>query len=449
MFKKIIFSFVTLTLMSSQAAFAFQPKEIATYFNGPSVTAITASSANVFLASPVLAGLTEEEKSGVYFEYKETQLMCIEIYPTPEYCLPKKTEVGKTSATLSNLKAETSYTVTYKKNNTINCITTPCPENGFESLSLEFKTKATDGSVSDPSAGQDGSVPLTKYLNFGSRGSEVMALQNMLIKRGYLRAQATGYFGSLTFKAVKDFQAAHNIAAIGLVGPRTRAMFNSMMDMRGAEMFEGAITAYSTACFADGICSVTVGDKKIVTTRGWSQEVVGQVTGIPDFGSIENVVGSHAKVYAKKTDDGYTLYGSTEYYIRITPIFNSKLPSGSAPVGDASALKGTTWSWQKTVMSDGSVVTPQVADKFTITLGADGNLSGTTDCNGFFGGYSLGSDGVLKFGPLASTMMFCDGSQEQVFVAAVQKVVSYSAGTTGSLMLSLTNNEGTIYFVKK
>ncbi len=449
MLKKLLYIVTAATLITSQSAFAFQPKEIATYFNGPSVSAVTSSSAYIFLASPVLAGLTEEEKSGIYFEYNETQQMCIMIYPTPEYCLPKKTEIGKTNVVISNLKPDTSYTVTYKKNNTINCITTPCPENGFVSLSLEFKTKATDSTVSDPSTGSDGSTPLTKYLNLGSRGSEVMALQNMLIKRGYLRAQATGYFGSLTFKAVKDFQAAHNIAAIGLVGPRTRAMFNSMMDMRGTEMFEGAITAYSTACFADGICSVTVGDKKIVTTRGWSQEVVGQVTGIPDFGSIENVVGSHAKVYAKKTDDGYTLYGSKDYYIQITPVFNRKLPSGSTPVGDISALKGTAWSWQKTVMSDGSVVTPKVADKFTITLGTDGNLSGTTDCNGFFGSYSLGSDGVLSFGPLASTMMFCDGSQEQVFVAAVQKVVSYSTDATGSLMLSLANNEGTVYFVKK
>jgi hypothetical protein len=85
----------------------------------------------------------------------------------------------------------------------------------------------------------------------------------------------------------------------------------------GAEKFEGIITAYSTACFADGECSITVDGKKVVTTLGWTQMTVGAVTGVPDFGSVGQKIGSRAHVYAKKTDDGYTLYGSTEYYVRV------------------------------------------------------------------------------------------------------------------------------------
>lgn len=465
MVKKIFYVLTVATLIGSQTVFAFQPKETAKYFNGPVVTAISSTSATVSLTDAALTDVTSEEKTGIYFEYKETYQMCIMVYPTPEYCLPKKTEVGKTTATLTNLKPNTSYTVTYKRDTTIRCITTPCPENSFESLSVEFKTKSSDDSVADPSTGATSTSPVpsrpsvggwlfNKHLSLGSRGADVTALQNILIKHGYLNAAATGYFGPRTFKAVKDFQLAHKISSLGFVGPRTRHILNNQNDSTTVAsdevMFEGIVTAYSTSCFADGICSITVDDKKIVTTRGWSHDIVGQVTGIPDFGSIESNVGAHAKVYAKKTDDGYTLYGKKDYYITIMPAASRKLPAGSVPVGDIGAIKGTSWLWQKTVMSDGSVVTPKVADKFTVTISTDGNISGTTDCNSFSGTYMLGSDGVLSFGPFMSTLMYCDGSQEQVFVSAVQKTSSYSIdASSGTLVLNLTNNAGKVYFVKK
>jgi peptidoglycan hydrolase-like protein with peptidoglycan-binding domain len=164
-------------------------------------------------------------------------------------------------------------------------------------------------------------VQITKNLTYKSRGEQVVTLQMILIQQGYLTGSPTGYFGILTFKAVKDFQRAHNINPTGLVGPATRGIMSKLTANSPApvttESFEGTITAYSTGCFADGECSITVDGKKIVTTLGWSQQIVGKVTGIPDFGSIANKVGSHAKVYAKKTPEGYTLYGSTEYYVEV------------------------------------------------------------------------------------------------------------------------------------
>ena len=273
----------------------------------------------------------------------------------------------------------------------------------------------------------------------------------ILTQQGLFKGTATGYFGPLTFSAVKAFQRAHSISAVGLVGPLTRRFFSTMTSASqtgDAEKFEGTVTAYSTGCFADGICSITVDGKKIITTVGRSQIIVGQVTGIPDFGSIENNVGAHAKVYAKKTDDGYTLYGSADYYVAITPVANRKLPSGSTPVGDISALIGTTWRWEKLIQADGSIVTPR-SDVFSVTFGTDGKMTGKTDCNGFFGSYQLGSDGILSFGALGSTMMFCDNSQESVFTGAIQNVSSYGFEANGDLTLTLKGGASKMYFVKK
>lgn len=321
--KKIITtSLIGALFFSMSMVFALMPKEAAKYFNGPTVTAVTDTSAHITLSQAVLADITADEMSGVYFQYYQTHQVCIMIYPTPAECLPKKTNVGKTDVTLTNLKPNTSYTVVYRRDNTIRCITTPCPSNEFESLSVEFTTKAS-GTTTPPTGTTTPSTPqtgLTKNLGLGSRGVQVVILQNILIQQGYLRGSATGYFGLLTRLAVIQFQKAYGISPTGVVGPITRnALFNvsPSTPIASGEKFEGTITAYSTGCFADGICSITIDGKKVVTTIGRSQQVVGSVTGIPDFGSVASKVGSHAKVYAKKTDDGYTLYGSADYYIQI------------------------------------------------------------------------------------------------------------------------------------
>ncbi len=68
----------------------------------------------------------------------------------------------------------------------------------------------------------------TKPLYWGVRGEEVTELHKKLIAAGFLKIPApTGYFGPLTFAAVKLYQQAHSIEMVGVVGPITRASLNS------------------------------------------------------------------------------------------------------------------------------------------------------------------------------------------------------------------------------
>jgi peptidoglycan hydrolase-like protein with peptidoglycan-binding domain len=277
------------------------------------VSNITSTTADVSVPSPILTTLTQDQKDGLYFEYIPTKQVCIMIYPTPENCLPKKTMKGQTSLTITDLKPNTSYTISYKKDNGIACITTPCPENGLQSLSVEFTT---------PQIGM-GLVHFSRNLKFGSRGNDVVMLQNVLRNYGYfLNDKSTGYFGITTFKAVKAFQKNYmKISPTGYVGPKTRAFLNNPKDIpvNTEEFFSGTIQSVSTGCFSDGECSVTIDGKKVVTTIGWSQAVVGSIKGtVSSIGEIEtNKIGARAKVYAKKTTDGYTLYGNSAYYIEV------------------------------------------------------------------------------------------------------------------------------------
>ena len=77
-----------------------------------------------------------------------------------------------------------------------------------------------------------GSYNFTQTLTIGSRGSEVVALQEMLVAQGHLTMPAgvaMGYFGPLTRSAVAAWQMANGVSpAVGYFGPISRAKANSM-----------------------------------------------------------------------------------------------------------------------------------------------------------------------------------------------------------------------------
>lgn len=108
--------------------------------------------------------------------------------------------------------------------------------------------------------------------------------------------------------------------------------------------------------------------------------------------------------------------------------------SGSASAApDPADLVGTTW----TVSSIGGVATVGDAQP-TIMFGADGNVTGTTGCNNYFGPYKL-DGGTIEVGLLGSTLMLCEGpvgAQETTFMAALPKATGWSVGSDGNLTLT-------------
>ena len=70
----------------------------------------------------------------------------------------------------------------------------------------------------------------TKTLQLGTTDAEVTTLQTILKGNAtvYPEGLVTGYFGSLTEKAVKAFQTKYGIDSIGIVGPITRAKLNAL-----------------------------------------------------------------------------------------------------------------------------------------------------------------------------------------------------------------------------
>lgn len=82
------------------------------------------------------------------------------------------------------------------------------------------------------------STQIVKDLKYGSRGSEVRKLQQVLYSQGLLRVKPTGYFGKLTKQAVIDFQnkywaealAPDDLAqATGIVKGATKNKINALL----------------------------------------------------------------------------------------------------------------------------------------------------------------------------------------------------------------------------
>lgn len=83
-------------------------------------------------------------------------------------------------------------------------------------------------------------------------------------------------------------------------------------------------------------------------------------------------------------------------------------------------------------------VDPQV--ETLITFGADGKLSGNVGCNGFGGDYTVDGN-ALAFGPVVSTLMFCQetAEQEAITLAVFQEKATFVLdGNT----LTITSGDG-------
>lgn len=103
------------------------------------------------------------------------------------------------------------------------------------------------------------------------------------------------------------------------------------------------------------------------------------------------------------------------------------------------------WIWLRTEMSDGKVTTPKRPEAFSLTFGKDGKVSITTDCNSMGGDYKTNGPEII-FGNLFSTLMFCEGSQEQEFSKDLGEVQLYMFTSKGELVLMLKYDSGSMIF---
>lgn len=98
---------------------------------------------------------------------------------------------------------------------------------------------------------------ITKTLQIGSENNDVIILQQLLARAGYLHANPNGYFGRQTASAVRMFQVDNGIQATGIVGLSTRNAINERLcdsDPVGGSSF------YQESYYGTGITYVAQAD---------------------------------------------------------------------------------------------------------------------------------------------------------------------------------------------
>lgn len=163
-------------------------------------------------------------------------------------------------------------------------------------------------------------------------------------------------------------------------------------------------------------------------------------------------VSPQAKVPEKNTADKVVDKNTTE----VKPVETFK--KVTVPPKDTEALRSSftyevplskildrKWEWVEAVNYDESIFTPKKSNAFSITFKKDGTFSGTTDCNGIFGKYTVKGSGI-KLSSIGQTMMYCEGSEEIKFTTYLGQVSEFMWNGDENLVLNLEFDSGSMVF---
>jgi heat shock protein HslJ len=117
-------------------------------------------------------------------------------------------------------------------------------------------------------------------------------------------------------------------------------------------------------------------------------------------------------------------------------------------IGGEREIQGTTWSWKRTELPNGTVIEGPGGDEYLLTFGNDGRLVSTTDCNSVFGDYSLLGTG-MSVGQLASTRKACrPDSLEAEYTKELARTSAFDMSSR-ELRLYLEDDTGVMIFSRR
>ena len=103
------------------------------------------------------------------------------------------------------------------------------------------------------------------------------------------------------------------------------------------------------------------------------------------------------------------------------------------------------WTWIKTTYSNDTELKPQKPDAFKLTFKKDGSVLIGTDCNSMTATYKVDKN-KITFTSGVSTLMFCEGSQEQDFAKMLTEIDSFMFTSKGELVFNLKMDSGSATF---
>lgn len=102
------------------------------------------------------------------------------------------------------------------------------------------------------------------------------------------------------------------------------------------------------------------------------------------------------------------------------------------------------WNWVSVFTTADGQTFPKKDGVFTLTFNANGTFGATTDCNGLGGNYTV-TGSKLMFSKMISTLMYCEGSQEDQYRKILEDATSFEFTSKGELVFVLRDGGKAVF----
>lgn len=210
---------------------------------------------------------------------------------------------------------------------------------------------AKSGESATAKTSTDSDTTTSRLLKEGDENSSVKALQNSLIKLGYLNTNATGYYGPATAAAVKKLQRKYGYKADGITGSATLALVGKLESGGPAGTATKTEVAKTTAVKTTAVktsattaTTATVAVKTAAATEKKADAKTTQTNYMLEwYGNVEKIFarGDTAVVYDIETGVSFNVKRTYGYNHADTETLTAK---------DTAIMKklyNGTWSWDR------------------------------------------------------------------------------------------------------
>lgn len=207
---------------------------------------------------------------------------------------------------------------------------------------------AKSGKLATAKTSTDSDTTASRLLKEGDENSSVKALQNSLIKLGYLNTNATGYYGPATAAAVKKLQKKYGYKADGITGSATLALVGKLESGGPAGTATKTEVAKTTAVKATATAVVKTTTAAAVKTAAATEKKADAKTTQTNYmlewyGNVEKIFarGDTAVVYDIETGVSFNVKRTYGYNHADTETLTAK---------DTAIMKklyNGTWSWDR------------------------------------------------------------------------------------------------------
>ncbi|MGI6668448.1 MAG: peptidoglycan-binding domain-containing protein [Acetivibrionales bacterium] len=181
-------------------------------------------------------------------------------------------------------------------------------------------------------------------LREGDENNHVTALQKDLIKLGYLKTKATGYYGPATKAAVISLQKKYGLEVDGIAGSATLGLISRLIsEMNAAGDKKATASAAESGKEAEATATATAAVKEAADDSGKSEKKTKDDYLLNWYGNVEKILarGDTATVYDIKTGKTFKIkrtYGTNHADCETLTKEDTAIMK---------AIYNGTWSWER------------------------------------------------------------------------------------------------------